>query len=114
MLSPDVLHQFEQEMSSAHQARAQGNEGQARVCARRAAGAAIGSFIQLHGLPFEGRSAYDRLAFLSNLPGLPNETYQSISLLMMQVNTDFSLPVDVDLIKEAQCLFETLNYIPLT
>jgi hypothetical protein len=39
--------------------RARGNEGQARVCARRAAGAVLREYFQRRGLPVRSPSAYD-------------------------------------------------------
>ena len=50
-------------------ARVQGLEGRARVCARRAAGAAVREFFELRGLPLPGPSAVDLLEALRELPG---------------------------------------------
>lgn len=53
--------QIEQEFALAEQARARGNEGQARVCARRAAGIAIREYLTRRGIRPPSASAYDLL-----------------------------------------------------
>ena len=68
---------FEQEMGLAKTARARGNEGQARVCARRAAGAVIRAYFQQHGLAAQGASAYDLLQDLLANPNVPELAHQA-------------------------------------
>ena len=64
---------FDLEIERARLAQAQGNLGQARVCARRAAGAAAGEYLRRKGLPDAGPSAIDRLRYLAEQPDLPSE-----------------------------------------
>ena len=92
------------ELEKAGQARAHGNEGQARVCARRAAGIAAREYFIRRGQPIRTSSAYDLLNFLVEDPVLPDELRRSARYLTLRVNEEFKLPVDVDLISEARKL----------
>lgn len=99
---------FDRELQQAEQARAGGNEGMARVCARRAAGVAIGEYLRLQGLPSPGPSAYDRLRYLQNLPAVPPGARRSAENLVIRINVDGVLPVEADLIAEARNMAEEL------
>ena len=56
--------QINAEFERAEQARAHGNEGQARVCTRHAAGIAIREYFLRHGETIRTPSAYDLLNML--------------------------------------------------
>ena len=88
----------------AEDARAAGNEGRARVCARRAAGFAAGEYFTRAGISPIQLSAYDRLRDLRKHEGLPDEAYQFVDHLLLRVDTDQQLPIPVDLIEEARRL----------
>jgi hypothetical protein len=93
---------FTHELLLAEEARAKGNEGMARVCARRAAGIAAGEYFQQQGLPTPGPSAYDRLKFLRDYPSASPGARQAAGYLLTRVTTEWDLPVDVDLVAEAR------------
>jgi len=99
---------IQSELDKAQQARAKGNEGQARVCARRAAGVAAREYFALQGKIFRTPSAYDLLNELARETGISSELRQSAEYLTLRVNEEFKLPVDVDLIGEARKLCEGL------
>ncbi len=99
---------FEKELQMAAEARARGNEGQARVCARRAAGAVIHEYFLRRGVSARSTSAYDLLNALLDVPGVPNEALRAAEYLTLRVNEEFKLPVDVDLIEEARTLGKSL------
>lgn len=96
------------EFEKAEQARARGNEGQARVCARRAAGIAAQQYFSRKGLTIRTQSAYDLLRLLEEDESLANDLHQSAQYLTQRVNEEFKLPVDVDLISEARKLCKGL------
>ena len=96
------------EFDRAESARASGNEGQARVCARRAAGIAIREYYARHGKPVHTLSAYDLLKTLSDEPYLSSELKQASIYLTLRVTEEFKLPVDVDLLVEARKLCDGL------
>lgn len=99
---------FQREIEQAKTARAAGNEGMARVCARRAAGIVIGEYLQRRGVSTLRPNAYDRLQYLISLPDVSDEIRQVASHLVTRVTPDHTLPIDVDLISEAYWLKERL------
>jgi len=104
----DWKNKFAAEIQMAVEVRALGNEGQARVCARRAAGAVLREYFQRRGLPVRSSSAYDLLKELLDLPDLPDPAYRAAEYLTLRVTEDFKLPLDVDLVQEARTLAESL------
>jgi len=99
---------LQKEFELAEAARARGNEGQARVCARRAAGIAIREYYALRGQSIRTPSAYDLLQLLVEEPRLPPNLRQAAAYLTLRVTEEFKLPVDVDLLDEARKLCEAL------
>src|SRR5512141_362921 len=90
------------EFEKAEQARARGNEGQARVCARRAAGIAAREYLTRQGTRPPSVSAYDLLNLLKGDPRLSPDLRQIAGHLTLRVTEEFKLPVDADLIAEAR------------
>lgn len=96
------------EFEKAEQARARGNEGQARVCARRAAGIAAREYLTRQGIRPPTASAYDLLNTLKDDPDLSSDLQQIAGHLTLRVTEEFKLPVNADLIKEARTFCEDL------
>jgi hypothetical protein len=96
------------EFQMAAAARARGNEGQARVCARRAAGVAIREYLARRGLRSSDPSAYALLKALLFVEDLPIEARQAAEYLTLRVNEEFKLPVAVDLVEQARLLCDSL------
>ena len=94
--------EIEGEFEKAHQARERGNEGQARVCARRAAGIAIRDYLSRRGIRPPSTSAYDLLNFIKDDPLLSPDLKLIADHLTIRVTEEFKLPVDVDLVAEAK------------
>ena len=101
--------QIQNEFNRAEQARARGNEGQARVCARRAAGIAAREYFARRGQTIRTPSAYDLLNLLAEDPLLSADLRQAAAYLTLRVTEEFKLPVDVDLIVEARLLCAELS-----
>jgi len=99
---------LEKEFQMAANARARNNEGQVRVCARRAAGIAVREYLSRRGMRSLSSSAYDLLRSLSDMPAVPPGVLQSAGYLTLRVNEEFKLPVEVDLVQEARTLCELL------
>lgn len=89
-------------------ARGRGNEGQARVCARRAAGEVVRGYFKLRRLPAGGASAYDLLQELLATSGVPEPARQAAGHLTLRVDESFGLPEGIDLVKAAQELAQCL------
>lgn len=106
MASP--REQIEKEFETAEHARSKGNEGQARVCARRAAGIAAREYLTRNGTRPRSASAYDVLNLLKDDPLLPPDLKLIADHLTLRVTEEFKLPVEADLIAEARKLCEEL------
>lgn len=108
ILFMDWQARIDAEFERAEHARARGNEGQARVCARRAAGIAIREYLTRQGIRPPSVSAYDLLNFLKEDPNLTRDQKRIADHLTLRVTEEFKLPVDADLIAEARAFCETL------
>jgi hypothetical protein len=97
------------ELENAERARLAGNEGRARVCARRAAGIAARNFLALHALLPRDRSAYTALQALAEFPGLDPDLRIATLHLVTRLTEEFTLPVDADLIADARKLIGGLD-----
>ena len=106
----DWQSDIEAEFEKAEQARARGNEGQARVCARRAAGIAIREYLTRQGIHPPSASAYDLLNLLKNDPRLASrpDLKTIADHLTLRVTEEFKLPVEADLVVEARKFCEEL------
>ena len=101
------------ELSRAEQARADGKEGRARVCARRAAGIAARVFLEHHGRIRRTPSAYDLLRLIYDDDDLPSELRRMAAELLIPVDQEFKLPDDIDLVQTAKKFCITLLKIEL-
>lgn len=99
---------FENELKAADEARRLGNEGRARVCARRALGIVIGEYLLRSGVEPQGASAYDRVKNLLLQPDLPPEIGEAVEHFLLRVTPAHQLPLEADLIAEARWLKEQL------
>ena len=104
----NIPEAIRRELNQAQAARIAEKEGMARVCARRAAGLAIGEYLRQNQLADPGPSALDRLEYLKALPQTTNELQQSLRYLTQRVNEEYELPAGIDLITEAGKLIAAL------
>jgi hypothetical protein len=99
-------------LADARTAQEAGNEGRARVCARRAAGIASREWLTRHGVPVRNASAYQALQNLAQFPDLAPDLQQAAIYLTMRVTEAFSLPEEIDLIEVAGWLGKELERTP--
>ena len=104
----DWQEKIQKEFELAEQARARNNEGQARVCARRAAGIAIREHLTRRGIRPPSTSSYDLLNLLKDDPFLSSDLKLIADHLTLRVTEEFKLPVDADLVAEARTLCNEL------
>ena len=104
----DWQAQVDAEFARAEQARARGNEGQARVCARRAAGIAVREYLTRQGIRPPSASAYDLLNLLKDDARLSADLRQIANHLTLRVTEEFKLPVEADLLAEARAFCRDL------
>jgi len=102
----DWRSEIQAEFERAERARARGNEGQARVCARRAAGIAAREYFTLRGEKVRTQSAYDLLNLLKEDQQLSPDLKLVAEHLTLRVTEEFKLPVD--LVAEARKFCEDL------
>ncbi len=97
----DWEEEFQNELQRAKKAREKENEGQARVCARRAAGVVVRQYLSRQGITIPSSSAMDVLKALAVLEVAPAEARRAAELLVLRVDESFRLPVDADLLQLA-------------
>lgn len=102
------IEEFEDELHQAEAARSAGNEGRARVCARRAAGIIVGEYLRRRGIDFPDSSAYERLKLLTELSHVPPKAQELARHFLVRVTPERLLPIEADLITEARLLAEEL------
>ncbi len=105
---PDWKKRIEHELATGERAQSQGNQGMARVCARRAAGIAIAEYLQRQGYQARKPSAIEQLRFLAALPQAPDQIREIARHFLVHLDTDHRLPVDADLLAEARWLIQHL------
>jgi len=106
----DWKTQIQKEFEKAQQARINRNEGQARVCARRAAGIAIREYLTRKEMLVPSMSAYDLLNLLKEDSLLSPDLQLIVDHLTVRVTEEFKLPYDADLIAESRILCDWLLY----
>ncbi len=104
----DIHVTIQKELEMANASRQTGNEGRARVCARRAAGIAAGEYFHAHELPNPGPSAYDRLKILATTPEVDPHFQEIAQHLVLRVSETHQLPAQIDLIADARELIAYL------
>jgi hypothetical protein len=102
------------ELATADAARSRGNEGMARVCARRAAGWAAEAYLQARGQGIADPSVLVQLRQLAKQPGVSLRVHEIIAHLLMpklkdDVESDSYFPETIDLVAEARELIEELS-----
>ncbi|HSL30957.1 MAG TPA: hypothetical protein VK900_17280 [Anaerolineales bacterium] len=104
----DSQQEIQAEFEKAEAARAGGNEGRARVCARRAAGIAVREYMLRQGLRPQSASAYDLLNTVKIDPQFSPQLRDIADHLTLRVDEEFKLPVNADLIAEAKIFCKQL------
>jgi hypothetical protein len=103
----DLRSIVQRELKLGRQAREQGNEGRARVCARRAAGWAV-RFVYTpdssESIP--ETNAYRYLLWLKQERRFPGNVREAAERLTARVNQEFSLPFDQDPLDDAALIVD--------
>lgn len=109
MLEDRVRLQIEAELSRGEAARSNGNEGMARVCARRAAGILVRDYLAKRHVQPPSSAAYDLLKFVRDMTGIPADIQQVLDHLIARVDSEHNLPDSIDLIQETRWLVQVLE-----
>ncbi len=114
MANQQVIQKISHELTQAALSQAGGNDGRARVGARRAAGWAIEAYLHDRGEHAPTTNALKNIQYFATLPGHSERVYQVLHHLTVKMekdseDSDAYYPVeDVDLVAEAQWLAEEL------
>lgn len=98
----ETRSRVQREMAMAIAARNQGNEGMARVCARRAAGIAVRDYLDGHNIDAAGMNNFEILSDIRIQENLPASIIPLLENLTMRVNESYTLPAGVDLLADAE------------
>ena len=96
------------ELELAENARRDGNEGRARVCARRAAGHVAGEYLQRQDIAIGTDSALERLRYLEAYAELSPDEMEIIQHFLIRITPEHKLPIDADLILDVHVLTRKL------
>ncbi len=107
-LQSDWERRFRREIQDAIEARSRGNEGKARVCSRRAAGIVVNEYYRRAGERLLITSFYKNLERLAADQAVESTVRDVVNHFLVKVNYDKSLPLDADLILDANWLAERL------
>lgn len=94
----------EQEFATAKGAATVGNDGMVRVCARRAAGAAIAFWLQFNERPGWRADAMSRIRHLESDPSFPQTVREAAMRLMARVTKEFTSPYSTDPIEDSKVI----------
>jgi hypothetical protein len=97
-----------EELNKAYQARANQNEGMARVCARRCAGWAIRAYLSAQHIPAPTPNAYALIKDEALREILPAEIRPFLEHLALRVDLNYALPDGIDLLQETTALVDIL------
>jgi hypothetical protein len=109
MAAPSLASRVDRELRQAGRFRAEGRAGRSRVCARRAAGWAIGpTFRRLTGTE-PPASALSLLQWYAAHPATPDRLRRAAQRLTVHVTEDHALPHPDDPLEDARALIEGLR-----
>lgn len=95
---------YDAEIKTAESARQRGNEGMARVCARRAAGIIAGEYLSRLENREISRNAYKNLKQLSLTPSISEDVREVVFHFLERITPENQLPSQADLVEEAKWL----------
>lgn len=98
-----------QELALARQAREFGNEGRARVCARRAAGWALAGYYERVRGERSTDNVYQALRRGADDETLPSDVRRAAARLTVTVDKDFTLPHDEDPLTDAALILAAVG-----
>ena len=106
MTKEQVLDQIHREFDIAAGAQKGGNEGMVRVCARRAAGAAIGFWLSSHPEKNWGTDAMNRLRSLQLDQTIPASVVDAAVRLTAKITEQFRSPFPTDPITDSRIIID--------
>jgi len=106
MTREEAIQHIEKEFAAARVAEKNGNEGMVRVCARRAAGIAIGFWLESNPRKTWGVDAMSRLRALQLDDSIPQEVKESAKRLTTKITERFTSPFPTHPLDDAQQIIQ--------
>jgi hypothetical protein len=113
MENHQLIKMVEAEIADAQMSRSGGNEGRARVCARRAAGLAISTYYEKCLDQSPPASAYVLLQWYSEQEEISKDLREAARRLTVRVTPEYELPHDEDPIEDAKSLVQHILPVEL-
>ena len=104
MTKAPILDRIAVELKTAQRAREAGNEGMARVCARRAAGAAISHWLERHPRQGWGADTMGQLRSLEHDESAPPDVREAAARLTAKITQHFTPPFPTDPIADSRVI----------
>lgn len=108
MRENSLLDRIKLELVQADLLRAQGREGRARVCARRAAGWAVAAFREQRSGVEAHPNAYHQLRWFRKLADMPIDLRKAADRLTTRVTSSHELPHRQDPLEDAEMIVNAL------
>jgi len=108
MISGDTRRKIDRELALARQARTDGLEGKARVCARRAVGAALRGYYLQRQPQIANWSVVDLIQVFGERSDIPKQLREICAHLLIRVDPDYTLPESIDLLSDAEILIDAI------
>lgn len=108
MTKTDWKQSTKEELNLAEQARNSGNEGRARVCARRAAGHVAGEYLLRNGIILQTESAIQKIRYLKSSPGISLLERETLEHFLIHITPEHKLPIEADLTADVHILARQL------
>jgi len=108
MKKSDWFFNYNSELNHAEAARKTGNEGMARVCARRAAGIILREYFLRLGYVNNKSNSYNCIRVFVNQAQVSDDVKLVASHFLLSVNSNHKLPNGVDLIADIRWLTQEL------
>ncbi len=108
MTKDQALSQIEKEFATAEHAKITGNDGMARVCARRAVGIATTFWLQTNPRQGWGVDAMSQLRFLALDDAMPQEVRDAAKRLTTKITEQFTSPFSTNPINDSKIIISHL------
>lgn len=105
----ETMRKIEKEFAIAAQAQRVGNDGMVRVCARRAAGTAIGFWLDSHPHPEWGVDAMTQLRSLLTDASAPEPIREAAGRLTTKITEQFTRQFPTDPLADARLIITHLT-----
>ncbi len=106
MTKEEVVDQIHREFEIAAEAQKAGNDGMVRVCARRAAGAAIGHWLSTHPEKNWGADAMNRLRNVQHDETVPAHVGDAAVRLTTKITEQFRSPFPTDPVTDSRIIID--------